>query len=80
MNTDTGRIYQPDEMAERLSARAMRRGLDTHQAEFEQELDAGRIVPVSDAVAHTMKLGQRERERRDRRRKSAKAARKRNRA
>ena len=85
MNTETGRLYPADEYAER-SARAERRErerarakVDEHQAEFEAALAEGKIVPVSDAVAQQVRLGQRELERRSRRRKAAKAARKRNR-
>lgn len=52
-------------------------------AEQRRELAAataiGKAVPVSGAVAHTMKLGQREQARRGRRRKAAKQARKSNR-
>lgn len=52
-------------------------------AEQRSELAAataiGKAVPVSAAVAQTMKLGQRELERRGRRRKAAKRARKQNR-
>lgn len=79
MNTETGRIYDPVELGERLSARAMRREHDDHQAQFVQAMDDGKIVEVAPRVAQTMKLGQRELERRRRRAKAAKEARKRNR-
>lgn len=82
MNTETGRIYTPDEMRERLSAREMRRDherrIEKSQAEFEQAYDAGKIVPVSGLVAQQVTLGQRELKRRQKRR-AVKDARKKNR-
>lgn len=47
MNTDTGRIYEPDEYARRRLATEHRERLDDHQAEFEAAQAAGKIVPVS---------------------------------
>lgn len=79
MNTDTGRIYPPEELRERFVAMEKQEALDDHQAEFERAYHANKIVPVSEDVAHTVRTGQRVKERRAKR-KAAKAARKRNRA
>lgn len=51
MDTETGRIYPPDEMDERLRAKELHVMLDEHQAEFEKRFDKGMIVEVSDEVA-----------------------------
>lgn len=81
MNTDTGRIYAPDEF-ERLSSASRKAGnreqLKREEREFADAMDAGKIVPVSDTVARHVQTGQRVDERR-RRRKAAKAARRANR-
>jgi hypothetical protein len=82
MNTDTGRIYEPDEYSQRLEAMAspdLLRNLTgelADQREFTEALTAGKIVEVSETVAQKVRLGERELERRDRRRKAAKHARK----
>lgn len=91
MNTETGRIYEPEEYRQRLAggvggdvfaalaeaerADAERKEL-REQLEFERALAAGRLVEVSAPVAQQVKLGQRELERRKSRRKASKAARK----
>lgn len=94
MNTETGRIYDVGTLySTREERRARDRRLSSDQERFEREaaqLDeerrafetehrAGKVVPVSDQVAQQVRLGQRELERRTRRRKAAKQARKRNR-
>lgn len=78
MNTDTARIYEPDEFAQRKAAMDTREQLDAHQAEFEQAMRAGKIVPVSDHVASIVKQGKASAERKARR-KAVRAARKKNR-
>lgn len=78
MNTDTGRIYDPDEYQARNRAARRREKIDAHQAEFEAAQAAGKIVPISETVARHVKTGQRVEDRR-RQRKAAKAARKKNR-
>lgn len=78
MDTQSGRVYEPDEYEQRMTARELRAELDEHQAEFEQAVEAGRIVPVSEQVARQQQTGQRVEERR-RKRKAAKAARRKNR-
>jgi hypothetical protein len=79
VNTETGRIYPPDEYDERLSAQFHSIALDDHQADFERARAEGKIAEVSAAVAQKVQLGERELERRARRRKAAKQARKGNR-
>jgi hypothetical protein len=59
VNTETGRIYPPDEHAARLGAMAARERLDEHQGEFERAARAGQIVPVSEKVARQQLAGQR---------------------
>jgi hypothetical protein len=78
MDTQSGRIYGPDEYDQRREAMELRRDLDEHQAEFEAAVRAGQIVPVSEQVARQQRTGQRVEERR-RKRKAAKAARRKNR-
>lgn len=78
MDVGTGRIYPPDEYAERIKARELRTALDEHQEDFARREAAGKIVEVSPEVAQRQLLGQAEQARR-RARKAAKAARKRNR-
>lgn len=79
MDVESGRIYPPDEYAERLSAKDVRRRLDEHQEQFEARLAQGQIVEVSDQVALQQLAGQ-EALARKARRKAAKTARKRNRS
>lgn len=69
MDTQTGRIYHPDEIAA-MSAEA--------RAEFDALREQRRVVEVSEQVARQQLAGQRIEERR-RKRKVAKAARRRNR-
>jgi flagellar motor switch protein FliM len=77
VNTETGRIYDP-ELYKRL-----RESLDVSEADIAAylrenalermdvaDLEAGKIVPVSDQVAQKVKLGERELARRQRRRKA----------
>jgi hypothetical protein len=78
MDTQSGRIYEPDEYAQRLLSMELRQELDDHQAEFEQAVQAGQIVPVGEQVARQQQTGQRVQNRRERR-KAAKAARRKNR-
>ncbi|MBA2526731.1 MAG: hypothetical protein H0V18_13260 [Pyrinomonadaceae bacterium] len=75
MNTHTGRIYPPDEYKERLDWTQLGEKPDDHQAEFERAVAAGQVVPVSNQVALQQLAGQRDADRR-RKRKAAKAARK----
>jgi hypothetical protein len=93
VNTDTGELYRlshefvvelersqssaagPAELRE-LARRAS--NVDEERAAIAVALGQ-RVVPVSDRVAQTVALGERERDRRTRRRKAAKASRKRNR-
>lgn len=79
MDTQSGRIYSPEEYAERLSAREARRRYDDHQAEFEKRLAECGIVEVSERVAQQQIAGQIAIEKRLARRKASKAARKKNR-
>jgi hypothetical protein len=79
VNTETGRIYAPDEYDERLTALFHSTKLDDHQADFERAHAEGKLVEVSAAVVQKVQLGERELDRRARRRKAAKQARKRNR-
>lgn len=58
---------------------AVKLSMDEQRRELAAATAIGKAVPVSGVVAQTMKLGQRELERRGRRRKSAKQARKKNR-
>lgn len=74
MDTQTGRIYEPQE----YSDRKLRRIADAHQAEFERQEAAGRIVEVSPEVARLVQAGQRVDKRRLKR-KAARASRRRNR-
>lgn len=74
MNTDTGRVYLPEEYEKRTK----REVLDEHQAEFEEAQRLGKIVEVSERVALQQLAGQ-EAEARRARRKAQKAARKQNR-
>ncbi len=75
MDTESGRIYPPQEYADRKE----RRIADRHQAEFEAQEAAGKIVPVSDHVAELMVAAQAAATARKTHRKAQKAARKRNR-
>lgn len=75
MNTDTGRIYEPDEYRRRLDAcmsadamRALEDEYRTAQGEFVEALAAGKIVEVTETVAQKVRLGERELARRARRR------------
>lgn len=49
MNTETGRIYPPDEVSERLKAVECqeREAFDAHQADFERALNAGKIAAAA---------------------------------
>lgn len=58
---------------------AVKLSIEQQRRELAAATAIGKAVPVSAAVAQTMKLGQRELERRGRRRKAAKQARKNNR-
>jgi hypothetical protein len=78
MNTDTARIYEPDEFNARNRAARRRENLDAHQAEFEAAMEAGKIVPVSEEVVRIVKAGKAEAARKAKR-KAARAARKKNR-
>lgn len=78
MDTESGRIYPPEEMAKRIKAQGLREAFDDHQAEFERRLAEGRIVEVSEKVAEQQLAGQQAMNRAARR-KAAKAARKKNR-
>lgn len=58
---------------------AVKLSLQEQRRELAQATAIGKAVPVSGDVAHTMRLGQREQERRVKRRKATKRARKNNR-
>lgn len=70
MNTDTGRIYEPEEMERRQRFRENPELLDQlasaaeklreleEQREFEKASAEGKIVPVSDHVAKLMQKAQ----------------------
>lgn len=77
MNTHTGRIYPPEEIASFYVPSSA--PLSPDALEYELGVARGVIVPVSDAVAQKVLLGERELERRKKRRGAAKASRKRNR-
>jgi hypothetical protein len=74
MDSETGRIYEPQEYSDRKS----RRIADAHQAAFERQEALGKIVEVSETVARQVQTGQRVDARRLKR-KAAKAARRANR-
>lgn len=74
MDTETGRVYLPDE----FEARTNKEILDEHQAEFEKRFAEGKIVQISDRVALQQLHGQ-EHQARKARRKAEKQARKKNR-
>lgn len=78
MDTDSGRIYPPDEFEQRRTAAELRQELDEHQAHFVSQLQAGRIVPVSEEVASLVLEGKASKERKAKR-KAARDARRRNR-
>ena len=78
MDTESGRIYDPQEMQQRLAAKDRREAIDDHQAEFEARLAEAKIVEVSDQVAVQQLAGQELLARKARRR-AAKLARRRNR-
>lgn len=82
VNTNTGDLYRLDRMQPvEVNGRAPKGAAELRalRDRFADELNRGEIVPVSSTVAQTVLLGHRERERRARRRKAAKAARKTNR-
>jgi hypothetical protein len=94
VNTDTGELYRLTEQfsgelersqsnaAGPAELRALARMASTADEERAALAIARgeRVVPISERAAQTVQLGHRERERRSRRRKAAKAARKGNRA
>jgi hypothetical protein len=59
MNTETGRIYSPEQHRQLLEGVGTEREVS--------DLLAGRIVPVSKTVAQKVRLGERELNRRQRR-------------
>lgn len=81
MNTDTGRLYEPDEFARRQrnmdSAAAYtavmkqmedaeaKRKEKAEQRAFERAVKAGKIVEISPEVAELVRLGQQAKEARD---------------
>lgn len=89
MNTATGAIYEPKlvddfkaSMADEAFFMALQK-VDAERAALVTEMAAadaqGKLVEVSDQVAHTMRVGQREVDRRKRRRKAEREGRRRNR-
>lgn len=77
MNTDTGRIYPPSEITSFYAPPGV--PLSPDAMEYEVGVARGAVVFVSETVAQKVLLGERELERRKKRRAAEKAARKRNR-